>query len=278
MSTVRVLCIGDIVGNPGRTVFQKHIGRLRDELDIDAVIVNGENSSSIGRGITSRIVKFFRHNGVDVVTSGNHIWRNKEIYSYLQSNNDLLRPANYPSSCPGVGVTTFIANNVTIGVINIQGQTFMQDDVDSPFKTAESLLTYLKSKTNVIIVDFHAEASSEKRAFAEYLNGHVSFVFGTHTHVQTADERILPGGTAFITDLGMTGAYNSCIGMKAEPVLRKFLTQMPTRFEVETAGPMILCGAYVEIDSKTGKALSIKRVQVIDNDIIVDSGESDSDE
>jgi 2',3'-cyclic-nucleotide 2'-phosphodiesterase len=274
MNTVRVLLFGDIVGAPGRAMLQKHIGELKRKYAIDAIIVNGENSAR-GRGITSRVMKFFRHIGVDVVTSGNHIWRFQEIYNYLDNNNDLLRPENYPSGCPGSGITTFKCGDVTIGVMNIQGRTFMRDQVDSPFRTAESALTYLKNKTNVILVDFHAEATSEKMAMGWFLDGKVSVVFGTHTHVQTSDARILPKGTAFITDLGMAGALNSMIGMKKEPILQNFLTQMPVKFVVEREGPMILCGAWVEIDVATGKALKIESFRIVDENIKIDNSDED---
>ncbi|MFC1842958.1 TIGR00282 family metallophosphoesterase [Candidatus Dependentiae bacterium] len=266
MSHIRVLFLGDIVGVTGRTLFQKHIGRLREELAIDAVIVNGENSSH-GKGITSKIMRFFKHNGVDVVTSGNHIWRQREIYAYLSENNDLLRPANFPSSCPGKGVTVFSCKGCDIGVINLQGRIFMREHVDCPFKTAETLIHYLKSKTNIIFVDFHAEATSEKMGLSYFLDGQISGLVGTHTHVQTADERILPGGMAYITDLGMAGSLNSMIGMKKEPVITHLTTQMPTKFEVETSAPYFMTGAYIDVDPATGKALNIKRVKIVDEEI-----------
>lgn len=266
MSTVRVLLLGDIVGAPGCAVFQKHIAKLRQEYSIDAVIVNGENSAD-GKGITPRIAKFFKHNGVDVVTTGNHIWAKREIYSYLSENKDVLRPANFPNGCPGVGVTTFACGAFTIGVINLQARTFMREQVSCPFRAAESILTYLKTKTSIILVDFHGEASSEKMALAYYLDGQISALVGTHTHVQTADNRVLPGGTAYITDLGMAGALNSMIGMKKNAIIQSILTQMPTKFEVETQGPMVLCGVWIDIDTHSGKALAIERVYIVDNDV-----------
>jgi metallophosphoesterase (TIGR00282 family) len=275
MNTLKVLLIGDVVGNTGRMMFQKHIDRLRTTYNIDAVIVNGENSSSQGRGITPRIVRFFRHNGADVVTSGNHIWYKREIYSYLESNTDLLKPANFPTDTPGVGVTTFTCKGQTIGVINLQGRVFMRELVSCPFRAAESILTYLKHKTNIIFVDFHTETTSEKMALGHFLDGKVSGVVGTHTHVQTADERVLPGGTAFITDLGMVGSLNSMLGMKKEPIIEHFLNQMPVKFEVDTSTPIIMCGVCVEVDIKTGKAISIQRIQVLDNDLQVGKDEHD---
>lgn len=266
MDKLRVLFIGDVVGVAGRTMFQKHIDRVRTAHGINAVIVNGENSAH-GRGITSRLVRFFRHNGADVITSGNHVWHRREIYSYLDQHTDLLRPANFPSSAPGVGVTTFTCENQVIGVINLQGRVFMRDHTDCPFRTAESLLTYLKSKTNIIFVDFHAEATSEKIGLGYFLDGKVSGVVGTHTHVQTADERILPNGTAFITDLGMSGSLNSMLGMKKEPIIDHFLTQIPVKFTVETSLPVVMSGAWIEVDIATGKATKIERIQLVDHDL-----------
>lgn len=272
---IKILLVGDVVGQLGQAMFQKHINHIKEQYAVDGVIVNGENSHSLGRGITPRIVNFFKHNGTNVITTGNHIWARKEIVPYLSQNSDLLRPANFPSSCPGVGVTTFNCAGSTIGVINLQGRIFMKEHVDCPFRCADSLLLYLKSRTDIIIVDFHAEASSEKIGMAFYLDGKISAIVGTHTHVQTADERILPKGTAFITDLGMTGALNSMIGMKKDSVLPNFLTQMPSKFEVDISPPALLCGAVIEIESTTGKALNINRVRIIDEDIHVDSKISD---
>lgn len=271
---IRVLLLGDIVGSPGRIIFQKHINELKNKYAIDFVVVNGENSCQ-GKGITSRIVRFFRHNGVDVITSGNHIWQNKEIYSYLSENNDLLRPDNFPSDCPGSGVGVYRCGDISIGVLNLQGRVFMREYVNDPFRAADSSLTFLKSRTSIILVDFHAETTSEKMGLAYYLDGRVSAVVGTHTHVQTADERILSGGTAYITDLGMAGALNSMIGMKKEPIIKNFLTQMPQKFEVEVQGPMVLSGVWVEINSITGKATAIERVRIVDEDIHLTSDEKE---
>ncbi len=273
METLRVLFIGDVVGVTGRTIFQKHIDRIRTSYAIDAIIVNGENTAH-GRGITSRIVRFFKHNGVDVITTGNHVWHKREIYSYLDQNTDVLRPANFPSVAPGVGVTTFTCKDQVIGIINLQGRVFMRDLLDCPFRTAESILTYLKDKTNIIFIDFHAEATSEKSGLAYFLDGKISGIVGTHTHVQTADERILPNGTAFITDLGMCGSLNSMLGMKKEPIIDHFLTQMPVKFTVDTSVPVIMCGVWIEVDTKTGKAIKIERVQVVDNDLYIGTDEN----
>jgi 2',3'-cyclic-nucleotide 2'-phosphodiesterase len=266
---IRVLMLGDVVGAPGRAIFQKYSARLREHYRAQALIVNGENSAD-GKGITPRIMRFFKHNGADIVTSGNHIWAKREIYSYLQENRDLLRPANFPSNCPGTGVTTISLGAFTLGVINIQARTFMREHVACPFRTAESALTYVKTKTNIIVVDFHGEATSEKMALAYYLDGQISALVGTHTHVQTADARILPAGTAYITDLGMAGSLNSLIGMKKEPLIHQIMSQMPVKFEVETKGPYVLSGVCIEIDSVTGKAVSIERIYIVDDAIQLD--------
>lgn len=271
---LRILCIGDVVGSSGCAMFQKHAQQLRRKYAIDALIVNGENSDSKGRGITSRLVTFFKHNGADVVTSGNHIWANKEIYNYLAEHTDLLRPANYHSSAPGVGVTTFLIQGNTIAVVNLIGRVFMRDYVDCPFRTAESILTYLKDKTNIIVVDMHAETSAEKIGLGYFLDGKVSAVVGTHTHVPTADERILPRGTAFVTDLGMTGALNSMIGMKKEPIIQNLITQLPVKFVVDETGPFVMTGVLIEVDVDTGKAMHIERFKLIDEALYVQSSES----
>lgn len=273
MNTLRVLLIGDVVGAAGRAIFQKHIDKVKRAHNIDAVIVNGENCAH-GRGITTKNVRFFEHNGVDVITSGNHIWRHKEIYPYLDEHSNLLRPANFPASTPGVGATTFMVEGHRVGVINLQGRVFMKELIDCPFYKADALVSKLQEKTNIIFIDFHAEATSEKMALSFFLDGRVSGVVGTHTHVQTADERILPGGTAHITDLGMTGSFNSMLGMKKESVIHGFLTALPVRFTPDSSVPIVMSGAWIEVDTETGKALKIQRVMIIDNDLQV-NGEDD---
>ncbi|MFA6065965.1 MAG: TIGR00282 family metallophosphoesterase [Candidatus Babeliaceae bacterium] len=267
---IRILLLGDIVGAPGKAMVQKHLAEIKKKHDIQAVILNGENCAGDGRGITPRSMKFFKHIGVDVVTSGNHIFQKKDIYSYLTEHKDLVRPLNFPSGCPGSGVTTFSVDGVTVGVINVQGRVFMRELVSCPFRAVESALTFLQSRTKVILIDMHAEATSEKLGLAYFVEGKVSAVVGTHTHVQTADERILPGGTAYISDLGMSGALHSMIGMKREIVIRQMLTQMPAKFEVETEGPMCMTGAIIDIDSETGKAIHIERLKVIDENLKID--------
>lgn len=264
MKRLRVLFLGDIVGEPGCRIFQKHIKRIREEYKIDALVVNGENSAAQGRGITPELVHFFKQHTVDVITTGNHVWAKNDIYPYLATHTDVLRPANFPQDTPGVGVTTFNCNGQLIAIINVQGRVFMREHLACPFRTVESILTYVRSKTSLIFIDIHAEVTSEKIALATFVDGKVSGVVGTHTHVQTADERILPGGTAFITDLGMAGALYSLLGMKKEPIIQNFITQMPVRFAVETEPPFIMTGAWIEVDGETGRALAIQRVRIVD--------------
>ncbi len=264
-NTLRLMFLGDIIGTSGQVMFQKWVSKLKKEHKIDALVVNGENTAKNGKGINPKIMEFFKHNGVDVVTSGNHIWHNKEIYNYLNTNNDLLRPANYPSDCPGKGYAVIEVKGYTIGIMNLQGRVFMHDNIDCPFRTAQSLLTLLKTKTNMVFVDFHAEATSEKQALGYYLDGQVSGLFGTHTHVPTADSRILPQGTGYITDLGFCGALNSVIGVEKEAVTQKFLTQMLHRFAVDKRGPFALNGIWLDVDTDTGKTVKIERINVIDD-------------
>ncbi|RTL07257.1 TIGR00282 family metallophosphoesterase [Candidatus Dependentiae bacterium] len=267
---MKIGCFGDVVGSAGRAIFQKHIAKLKAEYQLDGIIVNGENSCATGRGISTKNVHFFQHHDVDMITSGNHIFQNKDIYTYLDTKKDLIRPANFPSTAPGTGALTFTTQSgITIGVINIQGRVFMRELLSCPFKSAESLIPYLQQKTNCIFVDIHAETTAEKMGVAHFLDGKVSCVFGTHTHVQTADERILPGGTAFITDLGMAGSLNGMLGMKKEQVIQNFISQMPTKFEVDTHLPLVLCGIVVTVDAVTGRAKAIERIRIVDNDITV---------
>jgi len=269
MEQIRVLLLGDIVGVPGCTLFQKHIDKIKEEYAVDAIIINGENASADGMGITSRLVRFFKHNGVNVITSGNHIWNKKEIYDYLNEHHDLIRPANYPSGVPGVGMTMFRCKDQEIAVINLQGRVFMKEHLDCPFRAVQTLLTVLKEKAKIIFIDFHAEATAEKIGLGYFLDGQVSCVAGTHTHVLTADERILPKGTAYISDLGMSGALNSMLGMKKDSLIKRFLTQLPARFVIATEGPFIMTGAVVTVDATTGKASAIEPIKVIDTDIVL---------
>jgi hypothetical protein len=257
---MRILFLGDIFGHPGRRIVKELLPRLRAELQVDLVLANAENAAA-GFGITPALVEELLDLGIAVLTSGNHIWDKKEIYSYLrdQVNGRLLRPANYPGDSPGRGL--FIGQTpagIGYAVINLQGRVFMPA-LDCPFRTADALLASVPSDVKIRLVDFHAEATSEKQALAWYVDGRVTAVLGTHTHVPTADETVLPQGTAYLTDLGMTGPYESIIGMDRQTVIQKFLDQLPTRFEV-AKGDVRLSAALLEVDPQTGRALSIQRI------------------
>lgn len=256
---MRILFIGDIVGGPGRTIVAQALHGLRERKKIDVVIANGENSAG-GSGLTPKITDELFANGVDILTSGDHIWKKREIYEYLGVKKRLLRPANYPDGAPGHGAVVIDIKNVgKIGVMNLLGRVFMEALV-CPFTVASREVEKLRHETPIIFVDMHAEATSEKVAMGWHLDGKVSAVIGTHTHIQTADEKILPGGTAYITDCGMTGPYDSVIGRKKEFILERFLTQLPNRFEV-ASDDVQMHGVLVDVDEKTGKAVSIERVQ-----------------
>lgn len=270
-TTIRIVCFGDVVGSAGMMIYQKYATRLKREWGADIIVVNGENSASNGRGMTVRTLDALRDSGADMVTGGNHSFQQKEVYQALSDREDVLRPLNFPLGCPGKGIGFVRYGDLKIGVVNLQGRVFMHQQLDCPFRALESVLTYVRSQASIIIVDFHAEASSEKIGLAYYFDGKVSAVVGTHTHVQTADERILTGGTAFITDLGMAGALNSMIGMKKENVLSHMLTQMPTKFVVESSAPFVISGVILEIEVTTGKALNIERFRIIDEELSVGS-------
>jgi metallophosphoesterase (TIGR00282 family) len=251
---MRVLCIGDIVGKPGRRALAALVPGLRRDLGIEAVIANGENAAA-GRGLTSKTAQEIFSGGVDVITSGNHIWDEKEIIPHLDGDLRILRPANYPADVPGRGMCTF----GSLTVLNLMGRTFMYE-IDDPFRCADRLLESVAAGST-IVVDMHGEATSEKIAMGWYLDGRVSAVVGTHTHVPTADQRLLPKGTAFVCDLGMCGPRDGIIGVEAEPVLRKFLTGMPARFTVAEKSKVVQFNAVlVDIDETNGKARSIERV------------------
>lgn len=254
---MRILCIGDIFAKSGRRALHAILPGLKAELAIDFVIANGENAAG-GRGLTVDTSDEIIRAGVDVITSGNHIWEQRDFLPRLNDEIPVLRPANYPPGAPGRG----LLRHGDVAVINLMGRVFMGIDVDDPFRAAEKALAEI-AETKIIVLDFHAEATSEKVAMGWYLDGRVSAVVGTHTHVPTADPRILPGGTAYVTDLGMTGPMNSVIGMKTEQVLNKFLTQMPGRFNAEESGPKILNSVLIDVDEGTGKARSIERVDRI---------------
>ncbi len=260
---MRILFVGDIFGKPGRRILQEKLHGLIQEHRVDFCIANAENAAG-GFGITPQIADELLGSEIDLLTSGNHIWDKRAIIPYLSEHPKLLRPYNYPASAPGKGM--FIGDSacgVRLAVINIQGRVFMPT-LDCPFSAADNALAQARKQTPVVIVDFHAEATSEKQAFGWYVDGRVSAVLGTHTHVQTADERILPNGTAFITDVGMTGPYDSVIGSAPALALDRFLLQMPVRLE-PAGGDSRLCGAIVEVDEVSGKAQSIRRVNVPGN-------------
>lgn len=254
---MKVLVIGDVMGKAGRNSLKEYLHKKKAEYDF--VIINGENAAG-GFGITAKIAEEFFSWGVDVITSGNHIWDKKEIYGYLDEEERLLRPLNYPKGVPGNGyVIRENRKGEKVAVINIQGRVFMPE-VDSPFSRIEEILDEVRKETKNIIVDFHAEASSEKVAMGYYLDGRTSLVYGTHTHIQTADDRILPKGTAYLTDLGMTGAHDSIIGMSVDTVLPKFLNSLPSRFEV-ASDDVKINGLELEIGSD-GLAKSIDRINI----------------
>lgn len=257
---MRILIIGDVVGRPGRRAVLRHLGPLVYEQRTDFVVVNCENAAA-GFGVTPDIAQSLLEAGANVLTSGNHIWDKKAIFEYLDHEPRLLRPANYPPPAPGRGL--FIGNTpggIRVAVLNLQGRTYLPA-IDCPFRMADSLLETVAADVTVRIVDFHAEVTSEKAAFGWYLDGRVSAVVGTHTHVPTADERVLPGGTAYITDLGMTGPYDSVIGMDKEGSIRRFLQGTPARFE-PASNDVRLCGVLVDVDETTGRARSIERIRV----------------
>jgi len=258
---MRVLFVGDIVGRAGRKILKENLGLVCHRHNVDFIILNVENAAG-GFGITKKIAEEFLRLQVDVMTSGNHIWDNQDAFSYLDSQPLLLRPANYPPGLPGSGsCITTSQTGISVAVLNLQGRVFMQP-LDCPFRTAETLIDSLKTKADVIIVDFHAEATSEKMAMGWFLDGKVSAVLGTHTHVPTADSRILPSGTAYVTDVGMTGAYDSIIGMQVETVLPRFISGISrTRFEPASGNPRF-CSVLVDIDHHTGKGNSIERIDL----------------
>ena len=257
---MKILFIGDIIGRPGRNAVRDGLPGLKNKLKIDFVIANVENAAG-GFGITQSVAEELFSLGIDVFTSGNHVWDKKEAVTYITKESRLLRPANYPADVPGFGsIVMKTLSGEKVAVLNVSGRVFMPP-LDCPFKAAKKELPALKEETNAIIVDFHAEATSEKSAMGWYLDGEVSAVIGTHTHVQTADEKILPKGTAFITDAGMTGPVNSVIGVNKEQIVTKFLTSIPTRFET-AKGETIFSGVLLDINAKTGMAKKIQRIQV----------------
>ena len=257
---MKVLFIGDIVGKTGRTATKALLPTVVTRYKIDLVIANGENAAG-GFGITDKIVAELLGYGVHVITTGNHVWDKKEFIPQISKENRVLRPLNYPPGVPGYGSLLYpLHNHVKVAIINIAGRVFMSPN-DCPFRVAKEEIERLSAFTKVIIVDFHAEATSEKIAFGHYVDGKVSAVIGTHTHVQTADEKVLPGGTAYISDVGMTGPSDSVIGIEKEQIIERFLTGMPMRFET-AQGEGIFSALVIEIDEETGRSTAVQRLQL----------------
>lgn len=261
---MNIMVVGDVIGEPGRKALFLFLHRIIQERKVDFVIANGENAAG-GFGITGKIAGKLYSYGVDCITTGNHVWRNKEVFRVIDTDTRLLRPANYPAGTPGRGSAILEKNGLQIAVLNLLGRVYM-DPVECPFRTAKKEISALRKITKNIVVDFHGEATSEKMAMGWYIDGMVSAMVGTHTHVQTADERVLPNGTAYITDVGMTGPFDSIIGMKKESALKRFVTLLPSKYSVAEddirINAVLLC-----IEKATGKALNIERVH---EKIIVD--------
>ncbi|ADI27224.1 TIGR00282 family metallophosphoesterase [Geobacillus sp. G4] len=259
---MRILFIGDVVGLPGQKMVEHYLPRLKEKHRPDVVVINGENAAG-GKGITEPIYRALLAWGAHVITLGNHAWDKRDIFEFIDQAKALIRPANYPPGTPGKGIVFVPTEHGEAAVINLQGRAFLPA-IDCPFQKADELIAAASARTPVIIVDFHAEATSEKQAMGWYLDGRVSAVIGTHTHVQTADNRILPRGTAYITDVGMTGPYDGILGVDREAVLRKFLTGLPVRFDVKE-GRSQLNAVFVDVDEKSGRAFRIERLIINDD-------------
>jgi hypothetical protein len=259
---MKILFVGDVVGSPGRRILKTVVARLRLAGDVHAVVVNAENAAA-GSGITATLADEIYGYGVDVLTLGDHVWDQKDIPSYLERDRRTVRPANLPPGCPGRGWTTVQTEQGPLTVVSLLGRVFM-NPCDCPFRAADELLKGPLPRSGVVLVDFHAEATSEKICMGWYLDGRISAVLGTHTHVQTSDARILPKGTAYLTDLGMTGPRDSVIGREIAPVTQRFVTGMPARFEV-AGGPAVLEGALLDIDRTTGRAVSIRLIREMED-------------
>lgn len=257
---MKVLVIGDVFGKPGRHALKERLGSLRDKHGVDLVVANGENAAE-GFGVTAGQVDELAAAGVDVVTSGDHVWDRRELIPVIGGQSRLLRPLNYPEGVPGRGSAVLrTSSGLKVAVVNVQGRVFMSKQIlEDPFRAAKAEVERLKGETPVVVVDFHAEATSEKMAMGWHLDGVASAVIGTHTHVQTADERILPGGTAYLTDAGLTGPADSVIGIDRERVLARFLSQMRAQWTV-AKGRVQVCAALLDLDEKTGRALEISRI------------------
>ncbi|MEW5894898.1 MAG: TIGR00282 family metallophosphoesterase [Candidatus Omnitrophota bacterium] len=257
---MNILCIGDIVGKPGRKVLEEILPKLKEEFSLDCVVANAENAAG-GSGLTPRIAEQLFRAGCNVLTMGDHVFDRPELLEYFSEQPNIIRPENFPSGNPGRGwVLIKTPTAAKVAVVNLLGRVFIKHYTDCPFQRIDALLKDIARETPVVIVDFHAEATSEKIAMGWFLDGRVSAVVGTHTHIQTADERVLPKGTAYITDLGMTGPYDSVIGQEREKIITRFLTGLPSRFEVAEENPL-LCGVVIEVDETTGKSRTIRRIQ-----------------
>ncbi|MCT2343948.1 MULTISPECIES: TIGR00282 family metallophosphoesterase [Niallia] len=260
---MHILFIGDVVGSMGRDMIKEYVPKLKEKYRPQLTIINGENAAG-GKGITEKIYRGFLEVGAQAVTLGNHTWDNREIFEFIDNAKYLVRPANFSENNPGKGMVFVKINDVEVAVINLQGRTFMNPS-DDPFVKADELIAEAKKRTDIIFVDFHGEATSEKQAMGWYLDGRVTAVIGTHTHVQTADNRILPQGTAFMADVGMTGPYDGILGMERSAVINRFLTNLPTRFEPPKTGRATLSACLIEVDKKTGKAKKINRILINDD-------------
>ena len=271
--TLRILFVADVYSRTGRRAASEYIPKLIREREIDLCIVNGENAAG-GFGLTERIARKMFAYGADVITSGNHVWDRKEFIPYLNKCDKVLRPLNYPPGTPGSGsVIVQSRTDVSVAVVNIQGRTHLPS-IDCPFRLGRAEVERLREQCSVVFVDFHAEATAEKMAMGWHLDGIASAVIGTHTHIQTADERILPNGTAYLTDAGMTGPHDSVIGVQAPIAIQRFLAQVHVKFKPAEENPK-LCGALVEVDDSSGRATSIERLQI---DVVFDSSADDGDE
>ncbi|MBP2099949.1 TIGR00282 family metallophosphoesterase [Enterococcus rivorum] len=257
---MRILFIGDVVGSLGRETLTTYLPKLKKKYRPQVTIANGENAAA-GRGITGKIYKKFLQDGVDVVTLGNHSWDNKDIFDFIDDAKKMVRPANFAEGVPGKGMVFVKVNQLELAVINLQARTFMVP-LDDPFQKAKELIAEARKRTPLIFVDFHGETTSEKQAMSWFLDGEVSAVVGTHTHVQTNDARILPKGTAYLTDVGMTGPYDGILGMKRGPIIEKFMTSLPKRFEVVEEGRSLLSACIIDIDDQTGQATKIEPIQI----------------
>ncbi|MDW3931178.1 TIGR00282 family metallophosphoesterase [Staphylococcus saprophyticus] len=259
---MRLLFIGDIVGKVGREAITTYLSRLKQTYRPTVTIVNAENAAH-GKGLTEKIYKDLLREGVDFMTMGNHTYGQRQIYDFIDSANRMVRPANFPEEAPGVGMRFIQINEIKLAIINLQGRAFMQE-IDDPFKKADELINEAKKETDYIFVDFHAETTSEKNAMGWYLDGRASAVVGTHTHIQTSDERILPGGTGYITDVGMTGFYDGILGINRHEVITRFITSLPQRHVVPDEGRSVLSGVIIDIN-KEGRTTHIERVLINDD-------------